>query len=293
MTLEGAIESLLKEKTGSTLRVRQMTPLAGGCIGKAQAVETEDGDRFLVKSHPHPPNGFFRCEMHGLQALAHCGIFRVPQVYGVGGYGTARFILMDYVETGPPPGDFFARFGRNLARLHTTARQDRFGFGEDNYLGNTIQPTGPPRDWVEFWRRHRLGHQLSLARHRGMTDSTMNRLGDRLLDRLEEFLGGEEHQPSLLHGDLWSGNYLCDRDGSPVLIDPAVYYGVGEAELAMCSLFGGFTPEFFQAYNEACPAQEGAQIRRDIYQLYHLLNHLNLFGEGYRSGCLSILRRYS
>jgi fructosamine-3-kinase len=189
--------------------------------------------------------------------------------------------------------DFPAEFGRRFARLHRSTRGARFGFPHDNYLGSTPQPNGWSDDGCDFFRRRRLGHQLGLARAGGLADRGLARLGDRLLDRLDRWLDLPGEPACLLHGDLWGGNYLVDDAGAPVLIDPAAYHGHREADLAMTRLFGGFDAAFYAAYEEEWPLSPGSEERRPLYELYHLLNHLNLFGAAYRGRCLAILRRYA
>jgi fructosamine-3-kinase len=216
-------------------------------------------------------------------------------VIGVGGgdgSDAPPFLLMECIETGRPAGGFFEAFGRALALLHREARGARYGFERDNYIGATEQPNDWNDDWTAFWREQRLGYQLALARRQGLSDGAMIRHGDRLLERLDTLIGEPAEPPSLLHGDLWGGNYLVDERGGPVLIDPAAYYGRREADLAMTHLFGGFDARFHRAYEEVWPLEEGAAERLEIYKLYHLLNHLNLFGGSYYGGCMAILRRF-
>ena len=167
-----------------------------------------------------------------------------------------------------------------------------FGFEEDNYIGATPQPNAWTDDWVTFFAEQRLGFQLRLAADNGF-GGELARLGERLLSRLGELIDEPAEPACLLHGDLWGGNYLCDAEGQPVLIDPAAYYGRREAELAMTTLFGGFDSAFYGAYEEAWPLAPGSAERLEIYKLYHLLNHLNLFGGGYLGGCLGVLRRFA
>ena len=299
--LRRVIEAQLKA-TGRSDRVISTSPVSGGCIHQALLLDLADGSSVFLKTAPVPPDepegrDIFQRESAGLNALASVDAIRIPTVLATadGSKGSevpgTAFLLLEAIPTGRPTGDFFQRFGRQLANLHRLASADRFGFAHDNYLGATPQPNGWMSDWVDFWAEHRLGHQLRLARRRGLLDSELETRSERLLERLPDLIGSVNEPPSLLHGDLWSGNFMVDADGEPVLIDPACYYGHREAELAMCRLFGGFDRSFFQAYEHSRPLEPGSAERLDLYQLYHLLNHLNLFGSGYRSQCLGLLRR--
>ncbi len=218
----------------------------------------------------------------------------MPRVIAVGDEKEGPpFLVLEAIDTGRRGEGFFETFGRRFAELHRKATGERFGFERDNYIGSTPQPNRWSDDWCEFWRRQRLGFQLDLARRRGLSDRTLDRLGDALLERLDELIGEPAEPPTLLHGDLWggNGNYMVDEEGAPVLIDPAAYFGRREADLAMTRLFGGFDARFYAAYEEVWPLSPGAETRLDVYKLYHLLNHLNLFGGGYRSSSIDVLRR--
>lgn len=289
--LQRFLETALAAPGTASGRIASVQPVGGGCIHTAEIVEFEDGRRLFVKHNRDAPPMMFLREGEGLEALAAPGILRVPGDTRVGMGAGTRFLAMEAIELGSSGRGFAARFGRGLAELHRATADDRFGFEHDNYIGSTPQQNGWMDDWVEFWGRRRLGFQLRLARNRNLTDSTLDRLGDRLLDRLEEWIDLPDEPACLLHGDLWGGNYLVDSEGEPVLIDPAVYHGHREADLAMTLLFGGFPPAFHDAYREAWPLPPGSEDRLEIYKLYHLLNHLNLFGASYRSSCTDILRR--
>lgn len=305
--LRQAIERAVAAATGREVRIVGERPVGGGCIHDARLLELDDpteGRAWLfLKSNRDAPADMFPREAEGLRALAapyEKGVLRVPAdpVAGEAEDGT-RFLVMEAIETGRAKRGFFESFGRRFARLHReTVRggDEPFGFDHDNYLGSTPQPNPRTATWVDFFRRHRLGHQLRLARSNGLSDPELDRLGDRLLDRLERWIDPPdlEGEPAcLLHGDLWSGNYLADAAGEPVLVDPATYHGHREADLAMAKLFGGFDRAFYAAYEEEWPLPPGSAERIEIYQLYHLLNHLNLFGRGYRGQCLAILRRFA
>ncbi len=295
--LKTAVEDLINNQTGEAATITVSRQAGGGCIHRAEIVELKDGRRYFVKSNSAPPPGIFEREAEGLAALAATNTLKVPQLLGIGTEPSA-FLVMEAIDIGPPGTEFNTTFGRRFAGLHLANREagsriDRFGFDHDNHLGATPQPNTWTGDWTDFFRRYRLGHQLALARSSGVSDRTMDRLGDRLLGRLEELIGQPEEPPSLLHGDLWSGNYMVDNADQPVLIDPAVYYGRREADLAMTFLFGGFGPRFYAAYEEAWPLEPGSKDRLEIYKLYHLLNHLNLFGRSYLYGCVSIMKRFA
>lgn len=288
------LEAVLEQATGEGAKISGSRPVGGGCIHDGRIVSLADGRRFFVKTNSSPPPQIFECEAQGLRALEEAGELRVPRVIAVGdGEEEPPFLVLEAIAPGRRGEGFFETFGRRFAELHQKATAERFGFARDNYIGSTPQPNRWCDDWCEFWRRHRLGFQLDLARRRGLSDRTLDRAGDALLERLEELIGEPAEPPVLLHGDLWGGNYMVDDNGAPVLIDPAVYYGRREADLAMTRLFGGFDARFYAAYEEAWPLAPGAEARLDVYKLYHLLNHLNLFGGGYRSSCIEILRRYT
>lgn len=290
-TLRRAVARRLGEAGGEEVEIASAVPVGGGSINRAYRVDLAGGRRLFVKAHDSAPRAMFEREAEGLAALVAASALRVPREPLPGAAGGVSFLAMEWIESGRPGAGFFERFGRGFARLHRTTAARRFGFAHDNWLGASPQPNGWTGDWVEFWRRHRLGHQLRLARANGLSDRTLDRLGDRLAARLGEWIDLPEEPPCLLHGDLWGGNYLAGADGEPVLIDPACYYGHREADLAMTRLFGGFSPEFYRAYEEEWPLPPGSAERLAIYELYHLLNHLNLFGRSYRGRCVAILER--
>ncbi len=272
-------------------RIVARQPCGGGCIHRAEIVTLADRTRWFLKSSRRAAD-MFEQERAGLEALRAAGILRIPTVvcqFRLG--GDIDYLVLEAIDQARPPADFFERFGRQLAELHRSAVGAQFGWPTDNYLGSSPQAGGWHSDWVEFFGSKRLQPQIRMARNRGVATAELVRKMDRLLERLDQWLAAPFDPPSLLHGDLWSGNFLCDTGGQAVLIDPAVYYGRREAELAMPLLFGGFPPIFLDAYSETWPLETGWRDRVEIYQLYHLLNHLNLFGSGYLESCLSTLRR--
>ena len=274
-----------------------MRSLGGGCIAEAAVAEFADGSRAFVKRAAGHP-GMFECEASGLEALAAADAIRVPRVLAV----AADALVLEMIESAPRRTGFFVDFGRRFAELHRY-RGRACGFPEDNYIGSTPQPNRPldgpweeasPDDgsgWPEFFLERRLRFQVRLASKRDGGD--LARLLDRSETRIAGLLESAPEAPVLLHGDLWGGNYIVDEAGEACLIDPAAYYGHREADLAMTRLFGGFDRRFYAAYEEAYPLPAGHAERLPIYQLYHLLNHFNLFGGGYGAQSRSILQRYA
>jgi fructosamine-3-kinase len=277
---------------------RRLVPVGGGCIAKANSAIFEDGTRVFVKSASGHGEMFLR-EAEGLDALAAANAIRVPSVLAC----SEDTLVLEWIEPAARREGFFARFGRQFARLHQ-CHGPSCGFPRDNFIGSTPQINRPlggawgtvsdpdGEGWPDFFLHRRLRFQTGLARQNGFSSDL-----DRMLDRAErtiiDRLRSAIEPPSLLHGDLWSGNYMVDERGGACLIDPAAYFGHREADLAMTRLFGGFDEEFYRGYAETAPLMPGHEERLPIYQLYHLLNHLNLFGRSYLGQCESIFRRLS
>ncbi len=286
--------SLVGFEIGETLIVDSCREVPGGCINNAVLVTASSGQSFFIKSNRDATEHVFRAEAEGLRAIRETNTIRVPQIITFGTVETSgAFLVMEAIEPKGRANDFFETLGRQLAEMHRAGTSDRFGFDQNNWLGSSEQPNDRSSDWVEFWATSRLGFQLELADKNQLGGRELQQLGRRLIDRLDGLISSSAEPPSLIHGDLWSGNYMADERGQPVLIDPAVYYGNREAEFGMTTLFGGFPSEFYDAYAAALPLAEGWKTRVEIYRLYHLLNHLNLFGSSYLSGCLEILQRYA
>jgi protein-ribulosamine 3-kinase len=264
-----------------------VTPVRGGDIARAFRIELSDGGTIFYKT---APGGMFPAEAAGLAALAEPGVIRVPRVVAV----ARDFLALEHIPPGPPGPAFFPRFGRQLARLHRH-RATHYGFSTDNFIGASPQPNprAPegPGAWGAWYWGQRLHFQLTLATRGGLASGSLTRAVSRLETRLPALLAGSDEAPSLLHGDLWAGNFLVDPAGEPVLIDPAVYYGHREADLAMTLLFGGFPAPFYEAYQQEWPLPPGWRDRVPLYQLYHVLNHLNLFGGGYAHQALQLAER--
>lgn len=258
-------------------------PVAGGCINQAYSISFDD-QRYFVKLNRVDRLSQFEDEADGLDALSAAEAIRVPRCLGYGVTGRHAYLVLEYLDLngrGDP-----AHAGRQLAALHQH-RAQRFGWRRDNTLGNTQQPNTPSDSWIEFWQQQRLGHQLNLAATRGENGPLQAR-GQRLLEVVPALLD-HAPPPSLLHGDLWGGNFAYERTGQPVIFDPAVYYGDRETDLAMSELFGGFPADFYAAYCEAWPLPAGYPVRKQLYNLYHVLNHLNLFGGSYRQQALTLI----
>ncbi len=288
---ENAVRAALAEVFGPQCRILGRGRLSGGDINEAERLDTSAGPVFL-KWNPAALPGLFSSEAAGLRALRACdsGLV-VPEVlaFADGGPHEPGFLMTSFLEPGPRVADFDERLGLGLARLHATSRAT-YGFERDNYLGTTPQPNPSVGRWLDFYGEHRLGHQVTLARRKGLLSGDDVRRCERLVERLDHWL--VDHPPALIHGDLWAGN-LHHHQGRPALIDPAPYYGHPEAELGMMTLFGGFGPTVYAAYEQASGLASDWRQRQPLYQLYHLLNHANLFGGGYVSQSMSIVRRYA
>jgi protein-ribulosamine 3-kinase len=258
-------------------RVLSSRGIGGGDIAQASLLELSDGGRAFYKT---ARGGMFEAEARGLRALAAPGVIRLPRVLAVG----HDFLCLEAIEPGRRGPRFFADFGRALARLHRHSAP-HFGFDGDNFIGATPQPNprapAGPGAWAAWYGEHRIGHMTRLLGARGALPRGLARALAALEPRLPALLDSSDEPPSLLHGDLWGGNFLVDEHGAPVLIDPAVHYGHREHDLAMTRLFGGFTAAFHDAYQAEWPLPSGWRRRVPVYQLYHLLNHALLFGGGY------------
>lgn len=261
--------------------------VGGGCINSAY--QLSDGEKaYFVKLNQREMLASFEAEAAGLEELAAAGGPRVPRPLCTGIADAQSFIVMDWIDLGRQRGDSAAKAGRQLAAMHRRTRA-HFGWERDNTIGSTRQPNGSTADWVIFWREQRLGFQLDLAARQGYGGRLQER-GARLLEVLSALLD-HRPDPSLLHGDLWGGNIGYDSQGAPVIFDPAVYFGDREADLAMTELFGGFSADFYAAYREAWPLPPGYETRKALYNLYHILNHLNLFGSGYLTQAEGLIER--
>ena len=277
-------------------RIRQFDPgfrlarrqqAAGGCIHSAWILEGV-GKRYFVKLNRANLSKVLAAEAAGLKALAATGTVRVPQPLAQGRIGQIAFLVLEHLPLSARTPACDRLLGERLAALHAVPRYV-FGWCQDNFIGTTLQPNQRQADWPGFWRRQRLGFQLQLAADKGFTGK-LQQLGERVLAELDRFFTGYRPYPALLHGDLWCGNAAA-VDGMPAVFDPACYWGDREADIAMTELFGGFSPEFYRAYDAILPRDPGYQVRKDLYNLYHVLNHLNLFGGSYRAQAEAMMQR--
>lgn len=273
------------QTTGVRLRQGRQS-ISGGCINQAVRVQGEGRD-FFIKTNTVSGLAMFEAEAAGLRELAASGTVRVPEPVCSGIAAANAYLVQEYLEFGRSGNG--ALLGEQLAALHRVSRND-FGWDRDNTIGSTPQLNPPCTDWIVFWRERRLRYQFDLARDNGWSGK-LQRCGEQLLDGLGSFFSAYHPQPALLHGDLWSGNYGYLTDGQPVIFDPAVYYGDREADIAMTELFGGFSADFYAGYRAAWPLDAGYAVRKQLYNLYHILNHLNLFGGGYQGQALDLSER--
>jgi fructosamine-3-kinase len=268
------------------VRVEAVTAVAGGDINDAWRVRLSDGRQIFAKTHEAADPAMFPAEARGLEWLRAAGALRVPEVLAA----SAGLLALEHIEPGAPRPGFDEELGRGLAELHRFGAPS-FGLDHDNFIGRLPQPNAPLPSWSELYRERRLEAQLRAASTAGLADAALRRDFERLFARLDDLVGAEE-PPARLHGDLWGGNLHVDERGAPTLIDPAVYGGHREIDLAMMRLFGGFSPRVFDAYAERFPLSPGAADRVALYQLYPLMVHVNLFGGGYVGSVRRALARY-
>ena len=277
-----AIARSIADATRADFELVSVDPVGGGCIHTALRLEGDTGDgrrRYFAKSNSADRAPMFEAEADGLAALRGASELRVPRVVTRGDDGDEAWLVLEWLDLVALSERAAAHLGEALARQHRAA-QPRFGWGRDNFIGATPQRNGWSDDWLDFWRERRLLPQLRLAARNRLPSRMLDR-GERLLADCDAFFRAHPVMPSLLHGDLWSGNAACTPGGEPVVFDPAVYVGDREADLAMTELFGGFPSQFMSAYRGEWPLDEGYAVRRNFYNLYHVLNHANLFAGGY------------
>ena len=289
---------------GVDIKLTRSFRLAGGDVNKAYGIELSNGVDIFMKANEKDNVDFFIQEANNLEAISKTNSIGTPEVVALGtdngedvGYS---FLLLKYVPEDNKTNLFWENLARSLANMHKAeterflpkdklAKGCKFGFLQDNYIGRTKQINTPTKSWIEFFRDNRLLPQFKLAQKYFENDEIKN--FEKLIDKISDFLI-EPEKPSLLHGDLWSGNILCGKNETPYLIDPACYVGHPEADIAMTELFGGFNPVFYSVYKEEGLLQDDYVSRRDLYNLYHVLNHVNLFGQSYLGAAKAIIKKY-
>lgn len=268
----------LSDVLGRTVQLTWVRDLAGGDINRAALIRNGKTDWFL-KYHQNAPRDLFPSEAQALTEISRQACIRVPSPIAFGSHGNTAWLVLEYLElTSNGPASLL---GEQLAALHSISG-DRYGWPGNNFIGTTPQCNSQNSSWAGFWRDCRLKPQFAMAQAGGYGGSLLDK-GERLLEVVDQLLDGHQPTASLLHGDLWAGNKAFTQHGQPVIFDPAAYYGDRETDIAMTELFGGFATDFYAAYEAQSPLPGGYRLRRDLYNLYHILNHLNLFGQNYLS----------
>lgn len=274
--------------THSTFTIKESHAIGGGCINQAYRI-TDGARRYFVKLNTADSLAMFESEAAGLMEIHQSETIRVPLPICYGQDHHSAWLVLEHLDIHHGMQGNAADLGTRLAAMHRVVSK-QFGWIRDNTIGQTLQINTMSSDWIHFWRTQRLGYQLDLAKANGY-HGKLQKLGEQLLLNLDQFFLNNSPLPSLLHGDLWSGNYAYDTKGNPVLYDPAVYYGDREADIAMTELFGGFPTNFYSAYRHDYPLDSGYNLRKLVYNLYHILNHLNLFGSGYHHQAEHVMNR--
>jgi protein-ribulosamine 3-kinase len=284
-------DELLQSITGlvGDLDEQSIAEVSGGSISRSYRLTSRAGENWFLKVNDIGARDMFESERVGLTELREADAVRVPEAIECGVAGGAAFLLLEHLDFGEKSDQAAAALGARLARQHRQT-SSACGWHRTNTIGSTPQINDWEEDWLRFFRYRRLGYQIDLAAASGLGLEIEDR-GRLLLDKLPEFFEHHHPEPSLLHGDLWGGNWGALSNGEPAIFDPAVYYGDREADLAMTRLFGGFSPGFYDAYNESWPLDPGFEDRIDLYNLYHVLNHLNLFGGGYLDQASELIDR--
>ena len=299
MMKASSVQKAIASIFGESVRITDKYPVYGGDINQSYRLSLSNGVSVFLKINTPKNMSFFSAEASGLEALRAVDVIGVPKplAFGIDEKRKVSFLLMEYLEAAPKLSGYWETFGRELAALHRADSRGfagfndsmPFGFASDNYIGANLQRNTPKQNWITFFRECRLLPQMRMAER--YFDSRTRGQCAKLLDHLDHYLS-EPAFPSLIHGDLWSGNTVCGPDGKAWILDPAAYVGHFEAELAMTELFGGYPGSFYGAYHEINPIDSAYRDRKELYNLYHLLNHLNLFGGSYLSAVMRILNRY-
>ncbi|MFC2124430.1 fructosamine kinase family protein [Bacteroidota bacterium] len=282
-------EEAILQSTGTPVKVTKTEFLSGGCINNTLKLNTTIG-AYFIKYSIDAGEDMFEKEFKGLSILHGAGDLRIPEPLGYGEIGGKRYLLLEYILSRSSRNDFWEVFGERLARMHERNTSEKYGLDHDNYIGRLPQSNIEHDDWIDFFISERLEPQIELALISGRLDKTYITRFRKLYNGLSSLLPTE--QPTLLHGDLWSGNFMVGNEGEPVLIDPAVYYGHREIEMSFTKMFGGFDSDFYKVYDETYPFLPGFEDRVEIYNLYPYLVHVNLFGTSYLGGVDRVVKRY-
>lgn len=284
------IQDQLSSLLGSSVELQSIQMASGGSINQAYNLRTNQGLYFLKYNERQRFPKMFELEAKGLELLSAHSSFEIPKVIASGHFEEKSYLLLEGIQASTRAMNYWEEFGRNLAQLHKYAA-DKFGLDQDNYIGSLPQPNHWTESWSEFFVQHRLEYQHQMARDAGLVDATISQLFNKFYPQLENLF--PEAQAALLHGDLWSGNFMTNQKGQATIFDPAVYFGHREMDIAMSHLFGGFQKPFYAAYHEAFPLDQGWEERIEICNLYPLMVHVNLFGTSYANRVKAILKRYS
>ena len=284
-----SVEAALTDLFGHQVNVVGCASLGGGCINEAQLINTSEGRFFIKYNSATAYPQMFEREAEGLKILSGTHTLSTPEVITYSKSGKYVYLLLQYIEGGAKGNHFWYNFGSGLADLHKTT-SDKFGLPHDNYIGSLMQSNEPDSDFIQFFITRRLQPQLKMARDKGFFNQTALQHFEFLFKILHNIIPIEK--PALVHGDLWSGNFIVSHNGSPCLIDPAIYFGHREADISMSRLFVGFGADFYSSYHEHWPLEKGWQQRTDIFNLYPLLVHVNLFGGGYQQQVMQIVKQF-
>ncbi|MFD2727272.1 fructosamine kinase family protein [Hyunsoonleella rubra] len=282
-SLKHHLSELLKES------ITNVNSVSGGDISQAYKISTSNVDYFLKVNNAPEALTMFQTEAYGLQAIYKTNTIKTPKIIACDWFEGSAFLLLEFIESKPPLSKGFKTLGKQLANLHKCT-SEYFGLSQDNFIGRLPQSNTKHQNWTDFYTYERLTPQLEMAKQNRLLQDSECPNAEYIKNRLHPLF--ESVKPSLLHGDLWSGNYLISKDGEPYLIDPAVYYGHSEVDIAMSKLFGGFGEAFYEAYFSMLPSDEHTSARIEIYQLYYLLVHLNMFGRSYYCSVTSIIQKY-
>lgn len=280
------IAEQITQATGKSFQIEKTRPVSGGCINQGYAVSDSE-QTYFVKVNSATQIAMFDAEALGLQQMSDTHTIRVPQPICWGLSDSSSFLVLEWLEFGRGDNASWEEMGRKLAALHQVGEVSKFGWECNNTIGSTPQINTWKDQWADFFTECRIGYQLKLAKKRGGGLMSEN----IVLPAVLEYLSDHHPQPSLVHGDLWSGNAAVTITGEPVILDPATYYGDREVDLAMTELFGGFPAAFYRGYNQVFPLSDGYQRRKTLYNLYHILNHFNLFGGGYGTQANQMLQQ--